>query len=286
LENLLLAASANGYSASVTMPSATLTTAADYPDPELVARVTLTPGPKEQNELYQAIPHRHTNRNPCSDKTPPPDFADALGKLTGDEPDVNMFLFTKDEDRHRIVDLIATCNDSVHADPAVQQGSQSFIRHAWSDVQKHRDGLIDDEFGNPPVVTAIRKFLPDNARHFAYQHHLIPDMSYKDLLGTAPLFGMIAVRDRYSREQCLKAGRIWQRAHLLATARGLGGRPANEVVELIDHERWRQQPAQTEATLATLTGDPSWHPTFMFLLGYPIRDVLPSPRRPVKDVLI
>ncbi|GLQ50572.1 Acg family FMN-binding oxidoreductase [Dyella flava] len=286
LENLLLAAPANGYIASVMLPSATLTAAADYPDPELVARVVLTSGSKEQSELYQAIPYRHTNRNPCSEKMPPADFVDALGKLASDEPDVKMFLFTKDEDRHRIADLIASCDDTLYADPAVEQGSDSFVRKVWSEVQTHRDGLIDDQFGNPPLTTAARKFLWPEARNFAYQHNLLPTMHYRDRLRTAPLFGMIAVRDRYRREQCLKAGRLWQRAHLLATARGLGGRPANEAVETIDHERWHQQPPQIEAALATLTGDASWQPTFMFMLGYPVSNVLPSPRRPVTDVLI
>ena len=54
---------------------------------------------------------------------------------------------------------------------------------------------------------------------------------------SAPLIGFIAVRDRYDQEQCLRAGRIWQRAHLPATARGLAARPSNEAVEMVDHER-------------------------------------------------
>jgi nitroreductase len=286
LENLLLAAPANGYAATVTLPPAMLTAARDYPGPELVARVALAPGPKSQSELYQAIPHRHTNRNPCSDKVPPPDFVDALGKLAGDESDVRMMLFTKEEERSRIVDLLARCDDAVYADPVVEQGSESYIRRAWRDVQAHRDGLIEDQFGNSSFITAARKFLPDEARGFVYRHHLVPTMSYRDQLLTSPLLGMIAVRDRYSREQCLKAGRLWQRAHLFATAHGVGGRPANEIPEWIDHERWHQRPPQTETALAALTGDDTWQPTFMFVLGYPIRDVLPSPRRPVKDVLI
>jgi hypothetical protein len=47
---------------------------------------------------------------------------------------------------------------------------------------------------------------------------------------SAPLIGFIAVRDRYAQEQCLQAGRIWQRAHLFATANGLAARPCNEQV--------------------------------------------------------
>ena len=61
---------------------------------------------------------------------------------------------------------------------------------------------------------------------------------------SAPLIGIIAVHDRYDREHCLRAGRIWQRAHLLATARGLAGRPCNEAVEMIDHEKALGRPPE------------------------------------------
>jgi hypothetical protein len=58
--------------------------------------------------------------------------------------------------------------------------------------------------------------------------------TYETQLIASPMFGFIAVRDRYVVDQCLLAGRLWQRAHLLATARGIAARPVNEVVELID----------------------------------------------------
>src|SRR5260370_18101217 len=35
----------------------------------------------------------------------------------------------------------------------------------------------------------------------------------------------------------LKPGRIWQRAHLFTTVRGLSARPSNEAVEMVDHEK-------------------------------------------------
>jgi len=110
--------------------------------------------------------------------------------------------------------------------------------------------------------------------------------SYAELLRATLLFGVIAVRDRYDRAQSLRTGRIWQRTHLLATARGVAGRPVNEVVELIDHQRWQKQEPQEEAALFDLIGDKTWQPTFRFRLGYPVRQVSPSPRRPVNDVLL
>jgi hypothetical protein len=66
---------------------------------------------------------------------------------------------------------------------------------------------------------------------------------------------------------------------LLAAARGLAGRPVNETVESIDYQSWLNQKPQAEAALFDLIGDETWQPTFMFRLGYPVRQV-----SPVQDV--
>jgi len=286
LENLMLAAPANGYAASATLLPAKLRPASEYPSPELVAQVALSPGPKQQSELYDAIPHRHTNRNPYLLKDLPADFVQEVRQLANDKTDVKVFVFTTNADRNYIVEMISKANDIVYADPQVVQGSQQWERTEWSDVQKFKDGLILDESAAPRLTTAILKFLPPSGRRFGFKHKLLRRMPYRDLLHATPLFGMIAVRDRYDREQSLRAGRVWQRAHLLATARRLVGRPVNEVVELIDHQRWLNQEPQAETDLFGLIGDKTWQPTFMFRFGYPVRQVSPSPRRPVKDVLL
>jgi nitroreductase len=286
LENLMLAASANGYSASATLVPGKLMPISAYPEHELVAQVVLLQGQKQENELYDAIPRRHTNRNPYHLKALTPEFIDSIRQLGNDEPDVKIFLFTAESDLNRIVDMISKANEIVYADPQVDQGSNRWLHTKWSDVQKFRDGLIVDEFGEPPLTVAIWKFLSPSWRRFAYRHRFLRTMSYTDVLHTAPLFGIIAVRDRYDQEQNLRAGRIWQRVHLLTTARGLAGGPVNEAVELIDHQRLRNQEPRADATLSELTGDKTWQPTFMFRLGYPARHVSPSPRRPVEDVLL
>jgi nitroreductase len=103
---------------------------------------------------------------------------------------------------------------------------------------------------------------------------------------TAPLIGFIAVRDRYDRAQCLQAGRIWQRAHLFATARGIAGRPCNEAVEMVDHERLQGRAPKYLLQPTQITGDPTWQPTFVFLMGYPTETAHASPRRPVQGLLI
>jgi nitroreductase len=286
LENLMLAAAANGYVASATLLPGKLEQASAYPELGLVAQVGLAPGQKQQSELYNAIPYRHTNRNAYRLEALPADFVEGVPQLASGEADVKVFVFTAEEIRKHIVDMISKANDIVYADPQVEQGSRPWVRTEWSDVQKFRDGLIVDEFGEPPLTVAIGKFMPPLWTTFAFRHKLLRAMSYRDLLHATPLFGVIAVRDRYDREQCLRAGRIWQRAHLLATARHIAGRPVNEVVELIDHQRFHNQEPQTMAEISELIGENGWQPTFMFRLGYPVRQVSPSPRRPVSDVLL
>ena len=101
---------------------------------------------------------------------------------------------------------------------------------------------------------AADKFLWPSWRRLAFKYGLLHAMRYADVLHTVPLFGAIAVRNRYDRKLSLRAGRIWQRIHLFATARGFAGAPCNELVELVDHQRLRGQPAQAAAALSTLIG--------------------------------
>ena len=286
LENLMLAASANGYAATAALLPGKLMPAPVHSGPDLIAQVVLSASPKRSNDLYDAIPRRHTNRNPYEPLPLPTAFVDEISHMADSEPDVSIHVFTANAERHRIAQLILRANDVVYADPSVERGSQRWLRPEWTDVQKYRDGLITDEFGQSPWTTAALKAMPDSWRRYSFKHQLLRTTSYADFLRTVPLFGIIAVRDRYDREQCIAAGRIWQRIHLLTTVRAFAGRPANELVELVDHEELRKQVPTAIADLASVIGDREWQPTFVFCLGNPIRQASPSPRRPLTEVLI
>jgi hypothetical protein len=284
LENLMLAAVAYGYATSATLLPGKLTPVSANPALKPVARVDLATGQKQQSLLYDAIPHRHTNRNSYLLKPLPRDFIGAIRQLVSDEVDVSLFLFSAEAERRHIADMISKANDVVYADPEVEQASERWVRMKWSEVQKFRDGWSGDESSEPPLTKAVRKFANPALMRFAFRNKLLPNTRMTTFCAATPLFGIIAVRDRYDQQQCLHAGRIWQRAHLLATGRGLAGRPVKEAVEWIDQQRIRSEEPKAMAALCDIMGDKSWQPTFMFRLGYPIRQV--SPSRPVKDVLL
>ncbi len=285
LENLMLAAAANGYQAAATLLPGKLGPIPTEPEPELVARVDLAAGKREESELYDAIPRRHTNRSAYIPQKPiPPEFIDALSRLATDEPDVRIFLFTADADRKKIVEISSAANHEIYSDPEVQRGSERWIRARWSSVQKFRDGLTIDASGQPPIAIGIAKMMPLWMLRWAASRG--PKDGYSKLMLSAPLIGIIAVHDRYDREQCLRAGRIWQRAHLLATARHLAGRPCNEAVEMIDHEKKLGQQARRAGLLAEVIGDAAWQPTFIFYMGYPTLTARASPRRSIERVVL
>ena len=285
LENLMLAAPANGYAATATLLPGKLGPIPAEPGPQLLARVELAPGKREEGELYNAIPLRHTNRGPYDPHKPlPPDFLDALSRLPGDDADVKLLLFTSEVDRKNIAKVSSAANREIYSDPNVQAGSERWIRLRWSEVQRYRDGLSVDAFGLPPIGTAIAKVMTPGMLSWAASHSEKND--YSNLMLSAPLIGFIAVRDRYDRQQCLLAGRTWQRAHLFATAKGLAARPCNEAVEMVDHERALGRPASRADLLNDITGDAAWQPTFVFYMGYPKLTAHASPRRPVESVLL
>ena len=285
LENLMLAAPANEYAAIATLQPGNLEGIPADPRPRLVARVDLASGKRDENELYNAIPRRHTNRGPYDPHKPiPPDFLEALGRLPGDDTDVKLFLFTAEADRKRIAEVSSAANTEIYSDPDVRRGSERWVRMKWSSVQEDRDGLTTDAFGLPPIANAVVKMMTPGMLRWAGSHS--EKNGYLNLMLRAPLIGFIAVRDRYEQEQCLQAGRIWQRAHLLAAARGLAARPCNEAVEMVDHERALGKPPTRIALLNEITGDPTWQPTFVFYMGYPTLSAHASPRRPVQAVLV
>jgi hypothetical protein len=110
--------------------------------------------------------------------------------------------------------------------------------------------------------------------------------AYSELMLSAPLIGILAVRDHYDREDSLRTERIWQRARLLATANGVAGRPCNEAVEMIDHERALGKEPLRARLLGGILGDDAWQPNFVFYMGYPTWPARPSPRRPIESVTL
>ena len=130
--------------------------------------------------------------------------------------------------------------------------------------------------------SAAGKVMPDQSRA-AYGASWIASTRGTHV-ATAAAFGAVVVHDPADRAQRIRAGRVWQRLHLWATAHGLAVQPLNQMLERADRERATGQPPVFGSAVAALLPDSGWAPVMPFRIGYPTIRPLPSPRRTADEV--
>jgi hypothetical protein len=67
---------------------------------------------------------------------------------------------------------------------------------------------------------------------------------------------------------------------------GLAAQPLNQPVECVDRNAMLGKSDEFARALSRFAHAPDWEATFVFRLGYAERPALPSPRRPLNDVVI
>ena len=285
VENMVLAAAAQGYRADVALTDGDLTA---VPPPannqRLVARLALRSAEAVASPLHDAIATRRTHRGPYDARREVHhEVLRRLDAAAAGDPDVKLFLYTDDALRTVFGEETIRATEIIVKDDEMLADSHRWFRHGWSDLQAHKDGVHIDTAGVGPALRTMVKLLP-----------VLPAASEADgwvqgtnmNVATARTFGIIAVRDRYDCAQALRAGRLWQRLHLVAASRDVDAQPLNQVVEIVDRDRQLGRAQQMAGVLAKLTGDSAWQPTFGFRMGYRLAPVPHSARRSVQDVVI
>lgn len=278
LENLLLAARANGYDFHLhLMP--------DSSDATHVAQIDLTVGKAQTTELYQAIPQRHTNRGAYdTSRSIAPEVLKSIEELGIDMPDVTVVWFTNDRARARIGDLIVQATQAIIADKQQSADSAKWMRETWQDIQRYRDGITFDAQIPSPLLRAVVKILPPLSKEKTDAEWL--KATKETHVATAAAFGIIAVHDAKNYAQRVQGGRWWQRAHLWATTQGIAMHPLNQMPERADREASAAIEATFGNALKELIGDSHWQALMPFRMGYPLNDSLRSPRRSVEEVVV
>jgi hypothetical protein len=276
LENLLLAARAGGYSFQLSITP--------YPSNKtLAARIQLSPGPAAVSDLYEAIPHRHTNRG--SHKTEQrisSEAIKAMGSLADDLPDTTV-IWLQGERGRKFADYNVQATEALIADREQSESSYRWARMAWKDLQKYRDGVTIDAMPIPAAVRALSKMLPPMSGETGDKYFL---KAMQKLYDNTDTFGIIAVRNSRDRAQRIQGGRLWQRMHLWGTTKGLGMGPVNITAERADREAALGLKPKFGNALKDLVQDSGWQALMPFRVGYPTMEALASPRRAVKDVLV
>jgi nitroreductase len=281
IENLVIAARAYGMTADV-LPATGRLEPSPGPEPILAARVALEAGQASRDPLFEAIPWRHTNRGPYRDEPVAPERLRDLGDAVSG-PSVRVTFLSDSGPRGEAARAIIAATERIIADPEMSRDSFRWIRTGRREIWTHRDGVTIETSGASPLAAAAGKLLPDLSAATTDRFWL--DTTRDVHTATAPVLGLILVRDRLDMAQAIDAGRAWQRLQLTATARGLAAQPLNQPVEMVDRDRMLGRTDVFGPALARLAAANGWEATFVFRLGYARREALRSPRRPLGDVL-
>ena len=230
-------------------------------DASTIAEVELhegNPSTGMSEELFAAIPHRHTNRMPYEDRPVPPAVLDALAEAAEQE-DAHFYSVTEPGERRRLVELI-------HDADATQDSDVLAEIKQWTGVEPSRNDGVPEKSLGP---------LPHNA---GTPHR---DLGAGRVIGGRgfavfeqdPTLGVLTT-DRDDQASWVTAGQALQRLLLVLTVEGLVATFANQPIES-PHLRW-------------LVRDPDQSigfPQMLLRIGY-APAAAATPRRPIEDVIL
>jgi len=210
------------------------------------------------DELFAAIPNRHTNRMPYEDRPVPPAVIEALTEAARQEG-ADFYAVNEPSERRRLVDLI-------HDADAAQNPEVMAESRRWTGVEDSRpDGVPAGALGPIPQdpATPHRDLAPGrliSARGFAVFEH-------------DPTLAVLTTNND-DRTAWVTAGQGLQRVLLAATVEGLVATFANQPLEA-PQLRW----------LVRDPDQPIGYPQMLFRLGY--APTAPATlRRPIEDVIL
>ena len=266
IENMLTAAGANGYAAQLETAPGSLLDLTERSGPVLAARLRL-------KRIAAPSPTRSTPRSRFATPTATPtiprrrrpptwrDFARALGA----DGEVKVLLFDAGSPQRRAFDAaVVEATEAIIADKPMIADSDRWFRASSREIDAHRDGPTLDAAGLSTFTLLFARLFSVSAET---SQRAWLDQTRDTQLPTAPVAGLIAVRDRYDRPGAIAAGRAWQRLHLDATLRGMALQPLNQPIEMIDRERQTGAGSAWAQRVAGLTGE-DWQATFAFRAGF------------------
>ena len=284
IENMMLAAPVNGFTATPALQTGSLAEDASRAGRSLAAIIHLTktaPLP-EPSPLHDAIPRRHTDRGAYDRaQTLPDGFSGSLAALTDGSSDVRLHLVADGAMRESLDTAIVDATAAIVADEEMVHDSNVWFRDGPDEIEKHKSGVTLDTAGLPPLILAAAKMLPPLSAETSHKTWL--DATRDVHVPTAAMMGIIAVPDRHDIASSLEAGRLWQRIHLTAALAGVAMQPLNQPVEMADRDSQFGRAPEWEKRLAAFS-DEGFEPTFCFRMGVPTRQAPASPRRPVSEV--
>jgi hypothetical protein len=274
IENAVLAAQANGRAVRVEYQPAA-------GDPTFAARLTLTPAAAQAGELYDVLATRRMNKCAYADAPVPAAILEGLAALV-DDARLTLRVVTDVAQRAQLRQQSVDSLVAIIADDEMARSSHHWWRQTDAEIQAHRDGLNLDILGLDATTRALAGSSSTASLDDANTYWLA---ATRDRHTSGAGYFILSTTQRNSRTEQLLTGRLFQRAHLYLTTRGVDMHCINMLPERQDREE------STGATLrpfsAACDGWVEAGHGFQMLtrFGYSFERPCHTPRRAVEEVL-
>ncbi len=197
------------------------------------------------------------------------------------DPDTALELFAASSPSGRALsEAILSSTRLLVLDDVFMRATDRWFRWTPRDVRRERDGPSLDCAGLAPATRILAELGPRQDEESFHRSWV--DATRDIHLATAPVFGILSVRDSTSKEHLIEAGRLWQRLHLEATLHGVAMQPLDQWLEHADRARQLGAPVPSLG-MGLASG---FAPVMMFRAGTALRPARPSARRLLDDVLL
>ena len=261
LENLAIAAKYVGYAPEVKYFPA------GEPDECLLVTMTHS-NVTEDNNLFHAIPKRHTNRREYNkQQIPAADLKKIESVLI--EEGVTSLVLTEPGAIKEIIELVREGNMIQMNDDAFMDEITSWIRFSDSEAELHLDGLTSRAMGKSPAPGWLgRMFM----RIFVGAKSQ-SKTDEKNIRSSPAL--MVVISEKNDKKSWIGVGRSFERIALTLTTLNIENAHLNQPCEVSQLKNQLQQHLALGSA----------HPQLLLRIGY--AEPLPrSPRRPYQQVLI
>lgn len=256
LENLIVAARADGYIADVT-----------YPDSADVIRVQLTAATSPASPLFDAIPLRQNTRS-AYDGQPIPTADLAMMQALPLEPGVVLHLVTQPTEIETVLEYVNQGNLRQYADTAFVAELTHWIRFNKKEALASLDGLYSRCSGNPTVPRWLGQLVVTGTKPQQQA-----DADAKKLLSSAG--AVVIASESESKTAWVRTGQVYERMALTLTALNIKSAFLNQPIEV----------AAVRGQFQSAMGLDTALPQLLMRVGY--ADAMPrSLRRPVEQVIM
>lgn len=225
---------------------------------DLIAEITLNPhgqpSPYRDQDLFEALPYRHTNRQTYEEQPIPQVDLQRLEECCAEE-DIQLHITSDREIKCRVDELIVHTDALQFADPA------------WREELGYWIG--QGAFGTSWLMSKM-------GRLAVTYLNMGKNTARKDseLFMSSPVLAVLCSKEN-DRESQVKVGQVLERIWLTATASGIQLQPMNQILQIPELK-------EEAIRLIPLPGLPQ----LTFQLGYAEPEKEHTPRRSLEEVLI